>query len=228
MKNKHLLVFSVLILITLSGAIAFAETRYVIDQIIVNLREGKGTDFKTIKTLKTGTPLEVLDEDSSYVRVRTKTGEEGFVAKQYVTKQTPSPLVIQRLQNDNKRLTAELDQLKKISTTQSELKANAEDEIDQLDKTLNQSRDQLKQMQQRYEDLRFKSEHIVQLAEERDLLDAENKKLSSESLQLRQENEDFRRSQTIRWFLAGGGVFLFGWVAGKISRKGGRRDHYYR
>jgi len=206
---------------------ALAETRYIVDQLVVNLRDGKGNQYETIKTLKTGTALEILEEDATYVKVRTISGETGFVPKQYVTNKTPSAQVIARLEKEQSQLKQELEQLKQTSSSSIKLKNSAENELADLDKALIQSKQDLKLLQQKHEDLRFKSEHNVQLAEEKELLDAEYTTLSTEVQQLRKENEEFQRSGAIRWFLAGGGVFLFGWLIGKISRKN-RRDSFYR
>lgn len=219
--------FLSLLLILLLATPSLAETRYVIDQIVINLRTGKGNEYRTIKNLKTGTALEILEEDNNYLKVRIKSGEEGYVLKQYVSKKTPGPIVIARLEKERDQLKKELERLKADNETQSTLKNSAEDELAEMDKALTLSKQELKLLADKYEELRFKSEHIVQLAEERDQLDAEHSKLSAEVQQLRKENEGFQRSSSIRWFLAGGGVFLFGWIAGKISRKK-RREGFYR
>jgi len=221
--NLLLPVLSLLIL----SAPAIAETRYIVDQIVVNLRENADNQSATIKNLRTGTPLEILEEDSSYVKVRISSGEEGYIKKQYVTSEIPSPIIIARLEKEQDRLNKELAQLEQAKKSQLELKNSAEDELAKMDALLAQTKLELKLLTDKYEDLRFKSEHIVQLAEEKELLDAEHSKLSAEVLELRKENEGFLRSKAIRWFLAGGGVFLFGWIIGKISRKN-RRDGLYR
>lgn len=225
MRIHKLLLLPLLVLIVATPALA--ETRYVVDQIIVNFRDGKGKQASTIKNLKTGTMLEVLDEDATHVRARIKSGEEGYVLKQYVTKKTPSAHVIAQLERSQARLKKELEQLKTTSASSIELKNSAENELAELDKTLAKTREELNLLKKKHEDLRFKSEHIVQLSEEKELLDAEHSALLTEVQQLRKENEGFQRSNATRWFLAGAGVFLFGWLIGKISRKN-RRDGFYR
>jgi SH3 domain protein len=46
-----------------------------------------------------------------------------------------------------------------------------------------------------------------------------NEKLSSKVQLLNAENSELKRTGMIKWFLAGGGVLLFGWIIGRISRK---------
>ena len=52
----------VLLLLTfcLPALPAFADTRYVVDELIITMRLGKGTGYKILKSLKTGTAVEVL------------------------------------------------------------------------------------------------------------------------------------------------------------------------
>ncbi|MFC1827168.1 hypothetical protein ACFLZQ_04480, partial [Thermodesulfobacteriota bacterium] len=56
-------------------------------------------------------------------------------------------------------------------------------------------------------------------AKERDQLRQENKKLTSGIKVLQEKNDEIADSRMIKWFLAGGGVFFFGWIIGRISRK---------
>ena len=46
-----------------------------------------------------------------------------------------------------------------------------------------------------------------------------NDELTSEIRSLTEENSVLLRTGAIKWFLAGGGVFCFGWLLGKLSRK---------
>ena len=67
---------------------------YVIDQITITLRAGQGTQHQILRTLPSGTPMEVLrvNEDSGYSQVRTKDGVEGWVLSQYLIDEPTSPL----------------------------------------------------------------------------------------------------------------------------------------
>jgi len=54
----------------------------------VSLREGPGTDFKTLSQIKKGTALSVLEEKGQWFRVRLEDGKEGWVGKA-TTSETP-------------------------------------------------------------------------------------------------------------------------------------------
>ena len=58
-----------------------AETRYVSDRLDIQMRTGKGTKFRILRMLPSGTAVEVLETDTAngYTRVRTPGGVEGWV-----------------------------------------------------------------------------------------------------------------------------------------------------
>ncbi|NOY13410.1 MAG: TIGR04211 family SH3 domain-containing protein, partial [Deltaproteobacteria bacterium] len=95
----------------------------------------------------------------------------------------------------------------------------SQSEIEQLTNDLKQTRQQLAKVRHDYEQLQKRSENVINLTTERDQLREENARTINELTVLREENKGFHRSNMIQWFLAGGGVFLIGWLIGKISRK---------
>ena len=54
----------------------------------VSLREGPGTNFKSIAEIKKGTALEVLEDKGQWIRVRLEDGQEGWIGKA-TTSETP-------------------------------------------------------------------------------------------------------------------------------------------
>jgi len=72
-----------LILALLLGPVttAMAETRYVSDRLEIQMRTGKGTQFRIMRMLPSGTALEILetDNENGYTRVRAPGGVEGWV-----------------------------------------------------------------------------------------------------------------------------------------------------
>ena len=227
--------FPILITLLLLCMLSFpsavmADTRYVDDQLVITLRQGKSSKHRILRTLKTGTPLEVLEEDESYLKVRTDDGLEGFVLNQYITTSRPKTLVIKQLEGENKNLQQKIARLNK---TNNDLKAqvatmqesHARELLELTGKSsLNEEVLQQIKMEQdataeKYSILLAQSENVVAIAEERDRLLKEKSKLTSEVTSLRNQNEKLSDNRMIKWFLAGGSIFLLGWIIGKISRK---------
>ncbi len=209
---------------------AYAETQYVSDILVITLREGKGNKYKIKKTLTSGSSLEVLEESGNYLRVRSKDGEEGWVLKQYMTSELPKTTVIARLKKETSRLRSKVEKLEKVrASLQNDLKSARQqytEDVKKLKKDVNKNKKdatsnsrELKQITDKYNALLEKSKNVLEIAEERDKLLLTHDSLNAEVEHLQQENERLMRTGMIRWFIAGGGVFFVGWIAGKISRK---------
>lgn len=226
-------VFVTLFVLTVSFSYvlpAYSETMYVSDQLVITLRRGKSTEHKILETLKTGARLEVLELDKTYAKVRTDKGEVGYAKTQYLTKETPKSIIIVQLERERDNLKKKLASLKDVESRMSaeikSIRENHSDEIKALsgdkssiDKVLMNTKNKLEDVNLRFEALVEQSQNVVEISEDRDRLSKENIRLNSELQILSQKNKKLRRSGIIQWFLAGGGVFLVGWIIGKISRK---------
>ena len=227
-------IFIIFALVIISSAVivppADADTRYVGDELVITLRQGKSTKHKILKTLKSGTPMEVLEEDPTYFKVRISDGTEGYVLRQYISSKPPKALRVNELEIENSGLQNTIGELEKTKSNLemqlneiqkkyvrevSELKAKSTNFEQNLDLALNNQ----DEMTEKYNTLLAQSENVLQLADEREKLLKENIKLTAGIKELRKENKKMADSKMIKWFLAGGGVFFFGWIIGRISRK---------
>lgn len=218
MRLKHILI-PLLALQLLTTSAALAATRYVSDELTVNLRRGKGNEFKILKMLKVGTPLEVVSEDGQWAEVRDPGGTVGFVPSQYLTADIPQELVAKRLEKENTRLTDELKQVKESYKDVDTLVTRFKAQISELETGRSAAEKGLAEFQGKYETLRQEASNVVKLQEERDQLAVANQQLTTELTTLRDERDAVLRTGMIKWFLAGGGVLLCGWVIGRLSRK---------
>ena len=220
----------VIIASNLIAAPAQAETRYVGDQLIITLRQGTSTKHKILKTLETGTPVEVIEEGSSYYKVRTSDGTEGYVLRQYISSNPPKSLRIDELEIENSALKKKNKDLQKSKSDLEMQLKNIQGKYDselssitaestEIEQNLDQAVNNERIITEKYNTLVAQSENVVEIARERDQLLQKNKKLTANIKELREKNEKFADSKMIKWFLAGGGVFFFGWLIGKISRK---------
>jgi SH3 domain protein len=229
-KLKLILFIVLLILLSVSVRATYADRRYVSDMLIITLRTGQGQEYKVIKTLKTDTPVEVLEESESYLRVRTDEGEEGWVAKQYITPEVPKSLIIEGLKEETNKLNARVEELEKDQASlleQFEVATQRHGaKVEELEKNAgnsNQEASRLKiklaQITEKHNTLIDQSKNVVDLISEQKKLKANNVSLNTRVEHLQQENAGLRNTRRLQWFLAGGGVLLIGWLAGKVSRK---------
>jgi SH3 domain protein len=236
MKAMRIRTSTVILLVVLcipfsiSAGPAHANRQYVSDMLIIILREGPGMEYKTIRTLRTGMPIEVLEEGERYLRVRTEEGEEGWVAKQYISPETPKPLIIAGLEKENNRLGTRVEELEKRQTLLLNQLKDAEQshdaQVKELEKDAENYRQEvsrttteLEQITEKYHALLDQSKNVVELTSEHDRLQTQNTRLDAETNRLKKENARLKRTGMIRWFLAGAGVLLIGLTAGRVTRK---------
>ena len=209
----------VLLAVFISAQPAAADTRYVGDELIITLRMGKSTNHKIIKTLKTGTPLEVLEEGEEYLKVRTPDGSEGYVLSQYVSSNLPKALRIQELERLNSSLRKKIDILETSTANQQQELSNLRLKSTELEKNQEEAIANEQSLSEKYNTLLAQSENVIELTAERDRLFQQNSNMKQELATLAEKNEKLSDSRMVKWFLAGGGVLFFGWIIGRISRK---------
>lgn len=204
MQLKVMLFLAPLIVLMASVGLAWADRRYVSDQLFVSLREAPGKDSRRITVLRTDTPVEVLEESGRYLRVRTEDGQEGWVDEQYLTREVPKPVIIAGLKEEIDRLRAR---------------------IRDFEAGKNPLEDELKAAEERHmTKVRELEEQAAKLAGERSKLQKSNDRLQNEIERLNHEIARHKGTGKLQWFLAGAGVFFLGLIAGQVAR---RRKRYY-
>ena len=203
-KPSLVLLLFLPVLLSVQLGIGRTERRYVSDRLIITLRETPNTNGRVLRTLKTDTPVEVFEESGRYLRIRTEAGEEGWVEKQYITPETPKPIIMARLHDEMNRL---------------------QEKIKEFEGAENPFLDELKAAEKSYlEEVKELEQNAADLVDERNKLKAANAKLNTEIRNLQRQVETVRGSGKLRWFLAGAAVFCLGLIAGQVSK---RKKRYY-
>jgi len=89
-----------------------AETVYVTDRLFVSIREGQGSEFPVVKSVATGTNLEVLQRLGGFALVREPGGAEGWIAERYLIDTAPGKAELDITRTKLKRATNEVVALK--------------------------------------------------------------------------------------------------------------------
>ena len=191
--------------------VAFAETLYVSDRLEIQMRTGKGTQYRILRMLPSGTALEILevDQENGYSRVRTPSGVEGWVLSRFLMqgraardRLADAEKKLARLELENRKLNASLEDLQKT-------KGSIDTERDQLVK-------ENRQLSQQLEEIRRAASSAL-------AIDAENKELKSrivayerQAQSLQQENQGLKDRTARDWFMVGAGVVILGMIIGLI------------
>ena len=206
LKTKKILLLLCLMSVTAGAA---AESRYVVDTLIITMRSGQSTQHKIISHLPSNTKLEVLETGEKYSQVRAPDGKEGWVLNQYITATPTASLQLAAAQNKLAKLTAENDRLKAEMKKLGSKEANISKEHKDLSRISKKQADELARLRQ-------VAAKPLKLANENQKMKKEYLDLENEHTLLSQETQMLRDSSDREWFLNGAGVIIVGIILGLI------------
>lgn len=183
---------------------AAAETRYITDRINATFRTGPGNQYAIVKSLPSGTAVELIEPGEKWSRVSDASGTEGWVLTQWLVTRLSAG------SGSNKQLATAQAELAALKTENTALKSK----VDELLKATDASGES-------YQELKAKSATLQQL-------EADYKEAKSQLDALSKKTDDLNDSlarKNMIWFLSGAGVLLVGFLIGSSSRK--KRSSYY-
>jgi len=123
--------------------LAYAETRYVTDELQLSLYEESNSQGQLLQRLNSGTELELLDLQGMYARVRTKEGVEGWTKAGFLISDKPARAQLLDLRQENDELQGKLEQSQQqLEASRAELekiRENQGDAYGELTERLNQA-----------------------------------------------------------------------------------------
>lgn len=207
------------LLMTISAP-SFAENKYVIDTLYISLREGPSDGSRALRTLKSGTSLEMMDEQGGddFIKVRTPDGLQGWVKSKFLTGEPVASARLQVLEGQVQFLKKENAQLNEaLKQGRKELR-----EIDTERKRLESEGQQLKSENLRIQNVAAKP---MELDKENQDLKKRASDMEKELEVLRTEAAQFKDTSSRDWFLIGAGVLLGGMIIGLTLPKVRWRRH---
>ncbi|GAB1257191.1 TIGR04211 family SH3 domain-containing protein [Aurantivibrio plasticivorans] len=209
-----------LLCITLAS-LAQAQTRYVSDELRINLRSGEGDQYRITKFLRSGTRMEILEAGSTedWAKVRIASGEEGWVRTQYLQAE---PIARDLLAQARKKI-AELTALQNnLNSSSSELQQqNAT-----LSAQLQESQELAAKLARELDELKRISANAVQLNNANKQLMEQRQILDTEIDVLKAENERLSDNSNQTWFLYGAIAVIIGVLLTLILQKIRMRRSY--
>ncbi len=222
-KNKYVVLLICLIVCFPYSVSISAETRYVSDQLEVTFRRGPTLSHAILRMLKSGTPVEVLENDAEtgHTRVKISNGMEGWILSRYLSVEPDAKSQLERM----------LKQIDLANVDEGSVRAQLKairDEYEGTQKRLQTLENENKQLVDQMEAIKKTSANVL-------LIDGENKELHEKLatteerlIALQLENRELENHNQKDWFIAGalvlcGGIFL-GLVLPMFSRK--KRSRY--
>ncbi len=214
-KNKFFLAMSILLSILCVQQV-FGASYYIAPSSEVPLRTGTNNSKKIVAVLKDGTQVEILNEEGPWAYVRTRGGREGWILKRYLTQEPPPRKLVEKLKKKNKKL---MEDYKKLKEELDSLSKNGSKCTKKLAACISENQ----KLTDDFETLKKESANVIQTKK---LLSETQKKLqevNAERIKLKQRLNSLEANTNIKWFLAGGGVLLLGWLLGIFTNKRRRR-----
>lgn len=201
----------VLVLLTFWAASAAAQkAMYVTDRMQVIVRTSPQQDAKTIFHVGTGEQVTITEgNNEGWVKVRTSDGKEGWALARYFMEEPPAALRLKDLDPQSKNLAQKLEEARK--------------EAQDAKTRLGQAETRAQQAEASYQKLRVDSADVIRLREDCQKLKEDFQQQGQKLEEVATENEALRFGTNLKWFLAGGGVLLIGWIMGLAYGRRKRR-----
>jgi SH3 domain protein len=233
--SVFLLIFAIISTITIKSV--FADTRYVSDELIISVRDGQNQDDNVLGYIRTGTPVDVLEEKGRYLRIKTEDGLEGWVQTQYIISEKPNGRIIEDLRNEindlNKKIEFSKNGQGSLSDKLLVTKQIYEVRIRELEQEVNinqkntaKAKSELIELNKKYKKLLSNSENTDELIRKLKKSKKLDSKLKTEINKLKKDSQYPIKLSIIRPFLAGAGVFIVGFLLGRLARRMKRSKLY--
>jgi SH3 domain protein len=193
--------------------LAQAQTRYVTDRTIVELRRGPSTEYLILRNLEAGERVEVLEvnEEQGYSRVRVADqGTEGWILTRFLMAE---PIARERLAAAERNLAAARE---RVGTLEAENRELARDR--------NAARTELEEARANYgtasrelAEIRTAAANVVDIRDQNTRLQQRLTQRDQEVEQLTADNTNLAGRNSQNWFIVGAGVLLAGIVVGLVA-----------
>ncbi|MFH2060950.1 MAG: TIGR04211 family SH3 domain-containing protein [Pseudomonadota bacterium] len=226
MKNFFFYCILCALTICLVPQILIAKTGYVSDLLLLTFREGPGTSYTVIKTLESSTPVNIIEEQDGFYKVELQSKEIGWVDKKFIIFQTPKIRIIKQLEQDIKSFEKKVSNLESANEALKGQLSSSNDEkvqkIQSLETSLQSSLSEnkalthsLSENNRKYNTLIQQSKNIQTIITDNETLKQENQSLNTKLAALEKKNKSILKIGMIKWFLAGVGTLILGWVLGQ-------------
>jgi len=225
-KTMSVFLFIFAIILTASIKSVFADTRYVSGELIISVRDGQNQDDNVLGHIRTGTAVDVLEEQGRYLRIKTEDGLEGWVQAQYIISEKPNARIIENLRNKINEQNSVSDKLlakKKIYEIRIR---ELEQEVNINQENTAKAKNELIELNKKYKKLLSNSENTDELITKLEKSKQLDSKLKAEISNLKKGSQNPLKSSMIQPFLAGAGVLIVGFILGGLARRRKRSKFY--
>ncbi len=216
--KKFWFTVSIILSLSLMGQISWAAKAYVTDSFRISLRGGPSIDYKILKFLTSGLPVDVLESEEGWTRVQllepAHDSITGWILSRYLITRIPWGNQVVSLKQEKAQLEKRLSLVKKELDKTMIHKQELTLELEKYTKTL-------RKLQDRYEIIKQGAPDYLKLK-------AAYETTKKTTQTLINENQRLKSSQMNRWFAMGALILLCGLMIGLlVGRQQKKRSSYY-
>jgi len=216
MKQHFKRIVYVGIVLMCFSANGLAESMYVTDLLKLTLRSGPSTEHKILSVVESGYQVEMLEAGEDWSLVRIADGKEGYVLTRYLVPEPTHNVRLEKLQTKHKALVQQ-------AATLLEENTRFRNEGKKLKATSDRNEKALKKLHTDYDKLKAGSADYIELKEKYKTVNGQLAEQTKRAAALDEELRAIEINQYIKWFLAGSGVLLVGFIVGYSARRQRRR-----
>lgn len=219
MSFRSFLSSLLLTIVCFTSANTIAETVWLSDTLWVNVRTGAGENFRILKTIPSGTRMEVLErnEDAGFSRIRTEDGLEGWVPFRFLIDEPTGRIVAATLETEKQQLA---EQLAEVEQKYRDLLADKGDVGGELESLRTNNANLTEELNR----IKAISESALQLDEQYQLMAQENAQLKNSLDVAQAQNQSLKDFNDNRMLYTGAAILILGIFMGVVlPRLSGKR-----
>jgi len=213
---KRFRLLGLVLLLCLFSASVYGETMYVSDMLKLTLRTGPSIENKIIAVIESGQMMEVIQYGDEWSQVRLPSGKEGWVLSRYLTTDETNNIKLERLETMHNNLTIQAAELLEENNRLKTENTRLSTEFKAGQKELVKTKDD-------YEALKAESAEFLTLKANYNRAASQLAEQTARAKQLEEQLSSLEMNTYIKWFLAGSGVLIVGFLIGFSTKRQRRR-----
>lgn len=189
---------------------------YVSDVLKLTLRTGPSIENKIISVIDSGQMMEVIKFGDEWSQVQLPNGKQGWVLSRYLTPNETHNIKLERLEAKHKNLMIQAAELLEENN-------RLQTETERLSTEFKAAQKELAKTQSDYEALKTEDAEFLTLKADYNRAASQLAEQTAKAKQLEEELSSLEMNTYIKWFLAGSGVLIVGFLIGFSTKRQRRR-----
>lgn len=193
----------------------WATTFYVSDTTLeAILRSGPDPEYRIIASLPVGTRVSLIREENGWAEVSLADGRTGWTLRRYLSDRPPWHITAESLAKEKEQLEAQISDIASSNRALREENESFKKQVDALGQ-------ELETIRKDYDALKMGAANYSGLQKAYEKLKSDLPQVKAKLAEVQSAHNELQSSTSLRWFLAGAGAIVIGWILGRVL--GGRR-----